>query len=348
MAENLRCMKTVTPSFQNLNKAEHGGRGSKPLVPANKKFREYLDFSASLNPYAPALDWNIPPENIRRYPDDDYTILKEVIARHHHRDPEEICVGNGSAEIIRTLCHTLVRPGTRVHIPPHTFSEYALSARLAGGDIVHSTGAQADISFICNPDNPSGILKPRTEIHELLKIIANSDGLLCLDEAFIDLADPEQSVADIRHSSLFIMKSLTKTFSMAGVRFGYGIGTPDLIAAMEVMRPPWTVNAFAEAMAIQSFECHHELEISRQYIRQERDRIMKRCTELGFTHSPATANYILFDTGGSASELTQKMQDLGVLIRDCSSFGLPSCVRVAVRKHDENDILLEAFAQCLL
>ncbi|PKL60247.1 MAG: hypothetical protein CVV33_03655 [Methanomicrobiales archaeon HGW-Methanomicrobiales-4] len=337
----------MTPRFQNLHKAEHGGKGSALTNPAGEKSGAFLDFSANLNPCAPELDWKIPLENIRRYPDDDYPILKAVIARHHNRSPEEICVGNGSAEIIRTLCHTLIRPGATVQISPHTFSEYALSARLAGGEVIHSTGAQAELSFFCNPDNPSGILMPRKDILEKLELISGFDGIFCVDEAFIDLADPNQSVADLKHPSLFVLRSLTKSFSMAGARFGYGIGSPALIAAMEVMRPPWTVNAFAEAMAIQAIECSDELEKSRQYIRTERERIIRHCVELGLTPSPATANYILFDTGGSSTELTLKMQEQLILIRDCTSFGLPSCVRVAVRRSEENDILMEAFTKCL-
>jgi threonine-phosphate decarboxylase len=330
-----------------LHKAEHGGRGSLPGNVIGTKPGPFLDFSVNLNPYPPVLEWEISPDNIRRYPDDEYTILKEVIARHHNRRPEEICVGNGSAEIIRTLCHTLVRPGTTVYIPPHTFSEYALSAALAGAEIIHTQKAQVELSFLCNPDNPSGILTPRKKIMELIDNPAGFDGKICIDEAFIDLADPAESMSDFRHPSVFVLRSLTKSYSMAGVRFGYGIGTPDLITAMEVMRPPWTVNAFAEAMAIQAFERYSELENSRKFIRQERERMIQRCTELGLTPSPSAANYILLDTKRSGTDLTVKMREHAIVIRDCTSFGLPSCVRIAVRTHEENNMLLEAFEKCL-
>lgn len=335
----------MTVRFLQIRKAEHGGRRE---AEGQHNEGRVLDYSASLNPIPPVLTHNISSEAMRRYPDDYYSTLKEVIARHHHRSPEEICVGNGSVEVIRTLCHTILKPGNTAYVPLHTFSEYALSACLAGAEISGDPEAHADISFLCNPDNPSGILSTRNEVvRRLEQVTTAGGGILCVDEAFIDLADPTESVSDIRDSHLFVLRSLTKSFSMAGVRFGYGIGEPELIEAMEVMRPPWTVNAFAEAMAIQAFSRYQDLEKSRQYIRDERDRVSRRCTELGLIPSQSSANYLLLDVGMSGTDLTAAMRRHRIIIRDCTSFGLPSCVRVAIQKKEENDLLLEALAHCL-
>lgn len=338
--------------IQGIKKAEHGGLGSTGEFATSA---EYIDFSASLNPVPPSLNWNINQESIVRYPDDSYAELKEVIARHHHRKPEEICVGNGSVEIIRTLCHTLLGLGTTTYIPPHTFSEYALSARLARSEITHDPRARVDLSFVCNPDNPSGILLLREQVLTTLQDrnsdanggIYSENSIFCVDEAFIDLADPDQSVADYVHPNLVILRSLTKSFSMAGVRFGYCIGDPALIEAMETMRPPWSVNAFAEAMAREAFSQYDQLDFSRAYIKGERERISARCAELGLVSSPAHANYILLKTTAGARMLTECMKRQGILVRDCTSFGLPDHIRVAVRRTEENDKLLQAFERCL-
>jgi len=334
----------VTVRFPGLNKAVHGGRGA---TREEHRKREALDFSSSLNPLPPQLNQDVSLDSIREYPDDQYTSLKEVIAHHHGRSPEEICVGNGSVEVIRTLCHTVLKHGSVVEIPSHTFSEYALSARLAGAEVTEKTGAQIDLSFTCNPDNPSGILSSREIVIEHLTDVKTRGGILCVDEAFIDLADPIQSVSDIRDPDLFVLCSLTKSFSMAGVRFGYGIGDPGLIAAMEVMRPPWTINAFAEAMAMQAFEKFPDLELSRRYIADERNRICREAIRLGLTPSEASANYVLLETGKDVAGLTIAMMNQGILVRDCTSFGLPTRIRVAVRERKENDRLLEALTFCL-
>ncbi len=334
----------MTVRFPELNKAVHGGRGASGEGHGDG---ELLDFSTSLNPLPPQLSRDVSVNAIRDYPDDQYIHLKEIIARHHGRSPEEICLGNGSVEVIRTLCHTVLKQGSVAEIPPHTFSEYALSARLAGAEVSEKKGAQIDLSFMCNPDNPSGILSRREEVVEHLTDVKTRGGILCVDEAFIDLADPTQSVSDIVDPALFILCSLTKSFSMAGVRFGYGIGDPGLIAAMEVMRPPWTINAFAETMALQAFEMFSDLERSRRYIADERGRICREAVRLGLTPSEASANYVLLETGRDVAGLTQAMMNQGILVRDCTSFGLPTCIRVAVRERDANDRLLEALSFCL-
>ncbi|HWQ67621.1 MAG TPA: histidinol-phosphate transaminase [Methanospirillum sp.] len=327
-----------------IQKAKHGGT-SLPGLAKNKL--PLLDFSVNLNPCAPCLNTHIDRTDTESYPDDEYQNLKAVIARHHGRNPDEITVGNGSVEVIRTLCHTLLTPGDVVHVPPHTFSEYALSARLAGAAITSSHKDHMALSFRCNPDNPSGVLEPADQIRKMLDICAKKNCILCVDEAFIDLADPNQSVSQINHPHLFVLRSMTKSFSMAGMRFGYGIGDPKLIAAMEVMRPPWSVNALAEKMAVEAFSRYNELESSREYIRLERERMLHYCRELNLSCSDASANYILLNTGRDAEALTQKLMTYNIRVRDCTSFGLPTSIRVAVRTKEENSRILEALKDCL-
>lgn len=330
--------------FPCLNKAIHGGKGG--AIKSQQK-KQVFDYSTSLNPIPPKLTWNISVDAIRDYPDDQYSHLKETIAHHHGRKPQEICLGNGSAEVIRTLCHTMLNAGSLVEVSPHTFSEYALSAKLAGAKVKEKSSARVDLSFVCNPDNPSGILTSRDEILEQLNDVKERGGILCVDEAFIDLADPCESVSNVQDSGLFVLCSLTKSFSMAGVRFGYGIGDPDLIAAMEVMRPPWTINAFAEAMALQAFDHFTDLELSRTYITEERTRICKEAIKLGLSPSQASANYVLLNIGRDSKEFTTAMLNQGILVRDCTSFGLPTSIRVAIRDHETNNRLLEALSFCL-
>ena len=318
-------------------KAVHGGRGRY----INKTCSELLDFSASINPYPPILDLSIPHDAVIQYPDDEYQILKKTIADYHHCSPENITVGNGSVEVIRTLCHTLLSPGKSAYIPKHTFAEYAMSVKLTGAH-VNTTEEEADIIFLCNPDNPSGLLLSKEEV---LKRIPDQKGrprLLCVDEAFIDLADPNESVAGLIQTGLFVLRSLTKSFAVPGIRFGYGIGTPDLIAAMEVMRPPWTVNALAESVVLQAFSKYPDLAHSRKMISDERKRLIPAIEDHGWRCMKGTANYLLIDTGGNASEIASKFAEYTIIVRDCTSFDLPAHIRIAIRTPEENNRLLAA------
>lgn len=317
-------------------KAVHGGRGRY----INKKGCELLDFSASINPHPPSLDLSIPHDAVSQYPDDEYQVLKETIADYHHCSPENITVGNGSVEVIRTLCHTLLAPGKSAYIQKHTFAEYALSVNLTGAQ-VKSSEEEVDLIFLCNPDNPSGVLLTKEQV---LKRIPDQNGrsqLLCVDEAFIDLADPHESVAGLIEPGLFVLRSLTKSFAVPGIRFGYGIGTPDLISAMEVMRPPWTVNALAESVVLQAFSKYQDLAYSRKMIADERSRLISAIEGHGWRCIKGAANYLLIDTGSNASEITAKFESYNIIVRDCTSFDLPTHIRIAIRTAEENNRLLQ-------
>ena len=93
-------------------------------------------------------------------------------------------------------------------------------------------------------------------------------GCSFVDEAFIELADPRESLVDVREQPLFVLRSLTKSFAVPGIRFGYGFGDPDLIAKIETARPPWSVNAYAESFALEAFLHLDELETARAYIQK--------------------------------------------------------------------------------
>jgi len=324
-------------------KVVHGGCGKRQH---EKTQKNVLDFSASTNPFPPNIPWTCDAFYLEHYPDDNYSALKEIIAKTFHRNLDEICVGNGSIELIRVFCHVAFRQFRTFFTETPTFGEYEYSAHLAGGKRV--TGrTDADIRFICNPNNPTGTLREKDAMLSLVHEAELCKGILCADEAFIELADPAQSLADVRNEHCIVLRSLTKCFSVPGIRFGYGFGDPGLIAQIEAMRPPWSVNAYAEAFAIQAFSYYPELEQSRKFIGRERDWLYEHLSALGLRPLPSSANFLLIDTGQPAGELVKKLQNVDILVRDCTSFGLPTTIRIAVRTRDENRSLLEALSLCL-
>ena len=203
--------------FKSELRAVHGGRG-KYLTGIEK---ELLDFSANINPYPPKLDLAIPDDALTRYPDDDYLLLKEAIARHHGCKPENITVGNGSVEVIRTLCHTVLDKGQKYLVPDHTFAEYELSARLAGAERTNDY-KEASLSFICNPDNPSGILLQKQEILSRLSRIPGITKIIfsVLMRPLSTLQTP--LIRYLAQKSWSLSFDPDENFAIAGVRFGYG------------------------------------------------------------------------------------------------------------------------------
>ncbi|HZD43810.1 MAG TPA: histidinol-phosphate transaminase, partial [Methanomicrobiales archaeon] len=200
---------------------------------------------------------------------------------------------------------------------------------------------------LCNPNNPTGELVRRADALTLLHDISSKGGMLFLDEAFIDLSNPDESLGDVVEPALFVARSLTKSFAIPGLRFGYGFGDEDLVERMETLRLPWTVNAVAEAYALQAFKVYGELARSRRLIAEEREYLTRGLSEMALRCSPSEANYLLVNLPVRASMLQERLLAKGILVRDCTSFGLPDAIRVAVRTHEENSRLLEAIRECL-
>lgn len=324
-------------------KAVHGGK--------IQEFRhrtglEFLDVSASMNPYVPEVSCDFSKVDLSTYPDDTYATLKESIGSIYSRNPEEICVGNGSAELIRTYCHTVLSPGDIARIDPPTFAEYRLSAELAGARVIPRADRPA-AQFICNPNNPTGILQTRSQITAALDNCIDTGSRLFIDEAFMELTEPQHSVTDLRSDALFVMRSLTKCFSVPGLRFGYGFGDPDLIEKIETARTPWTVNTFAEQYALEAFRHYHELQSSAKKITAERLWYYHKLDELGLTYSNSSTNYILIDLKRNATTFCEALMKKSILVRDCTSFGLPNSIRVAVDTREKNQRVLEAIDACL-
>jgi len=319
----------------------HGGTGKRQLKKTQKKV---LDFSASINPYPPKFTWQCDPEFLASYPDDSYHELKERISAIFHRNPDEICVGNGSIELIRVFCSIMLRGDKRFFCESPTFGEYALSARLAGAvPADHPSGA--DVSFICNPNNPTGVLLDRQDLIQKLSAMSLHGGMLFCDEAFIGLSDHHQSLADITDPNLFVLHSLTKSFSVPGIRFGFG--SPDIVEKIEISRPPWSVNAYAEAFAMEALLHMDDLRVSRERINDEREWLYREIATLGVQCLPSSVNFILIEFNRPVSPLCDRLAERSILIRNCTSFGLPTCIRIAVKTHEENLLLVEALTECM-
>ena len=306
--------------------------------------RAVIDFSANLNPFAPQVDPDFSLDLLASYPDDRYMAVKEAISARFNRPVDEIAVGNGSIELIRVFCLATLTPRTRVRIENPTFGEYELSARLAGAHPA-SQGERAEVRFICNPNNPTGELLPREKV--LGAVEGCRGGALFVDEAFIELSDPVQSVSDVRDPALFVLRSLTKCFSVPGIRFGYAFGEPGLIRKIETIRPPWSVNSFAEQYALAAFQVFDRLESSRRKIAEERDWLIRKLSRFSLTVHPSAANFLLLTFPADVSSLCGRLLEGGILVRDCHSFGLPDSIRIAIRTRDENRMLIEVLERCL-
>ena len=273
---------------------------------------------------------------------------------------EEIVCGNGAAEVIFTLCRA-VNP-KRALIPAPTFAEYGQALASMGCeleyymltendgfvlgdsylDILHKG---LDIAFLCNPNNPTGMLIPHRLLKKILEKCRKLEILLVVDECFLDFVKEPQEYSLKRSLSgfnnLFILKAFTKRYAMAGVRLGYGLcSNRKLLEKMELCVQPWNVSTMAQAAGIQALEETEYVEKGRQLVFQEAQWLKEEMTRIGYQVFPSEANYIFFK---GPEELFDFCLRKRILIRDCSNYpGLKKgYYRVAVKRHEENIRLIE-------
>jgi len=348
-----------------LKPVVHGAKLAESAEASGKGVEELLDFSVNLNPLGmPALKKVIAGayKNIGIYPDNRYQAFKKAAADYLNLSPENIVPGNGSTELIHLFAEAVIEPGDRVVIPSPAFGEYEFQCRLFGAQVEHiDYGSIAKIKtegtkavFLCNPNNPTGKLLRRKEILKLAEKCASSETFLFVDEAFIELSDPQESIADLAEGSdfLVVLRSLTKTFAIPGLRIGFAAASPDLAKLMDNIRLPWNLNSFALAAG------EHLLANNKNYlskslalISKEREWLDSKLSAFrGFKPYASDANFILVDINEfamSSEELAERMLKHGIIIRDCASFGLENHIRVAVRKRSENLKLIRAFSKVI-
>jgi threonine-phosphate decarboxylase len=358
-------LDNIRRGFANVNECYHGGRikeASRDLgVPI-------IDFSANINPLGP------PPlkdiinkefESISCYPDNRYKEFKDSAARFVGVGSENIVPGNGSSEIIRLFAEMTLESGDLAIIPQPTFGEYENQSRLFGANIrkvgLHNGFPilddkeieEAKAVFLCNPNNPTGHLLSKNDVTKLAKQCDQCETFMLLDEAFIELSDHEQSIAQlaVELDYLIVMRSLTKSFGVPGLRLGFAVSNCKLAEIMNRSRIPWSISSLAAAVAPYLFGQTDYLDKSRAIIKEELNWLSEAIRSLGLEPLASNVNYILVDleaVGMDSDELAKRMESLGVLIRDCQSFGLGKrFVRVAVKRRDENLRLIAALKVAL-
>lgn len=322
---------------------------------------DILDFSVSSNPFgpAPAVKRAFARTRLDRYPDSSSGALRTALAEALGVSPESILIGSGSMEIIRLLTLAYVSAGDPVLIPEPTFGEYEIAARIMGARIIRSRATEesgfrlqaADIlarirenrpkiAFLCQPNNPTGQYWSKSEVESILR--ADPDTLIALDEAYIAFAEnPWNSLRLLSCRNLLIVRSLTKDHALAGLRIGFAVGDPGLIRTLRRVCPPWNVNVPAQQAALAAVRETVYVERCREQVLRARDYLMDALRERGFPVLPTEAHFFLVKVGNGAV-FRRNLLRRGMMVRDCTSFGLPDHIRIAPRTLPECRKLIEA------
>jgi threonine-phosphate decarboxylase len=332
-----------------------------------------MDFSSNINPYGISkfvlreIKKNI-LQTSHTYPDPKCTLLKKSISEYIHCDIDQnwITVGNGATEIIHNFVRSMC--SKKSIIPSPTFCEYELASKRCGMSIDYiplSKKLHFDPDLIiekvkknpnsliclCNPNNPTGLVDTNA-IEKILSSIDNSKTILMIDESFIEFLseiEKKSMISRIKEfENLTVLRSMTKSYGLAGLRLGYFIANPIITQRLKSYQIAWNVNGIAQIAGIAALNDQDYLLKTRKAIQKEREYMYSKIN-LKKTNVKALRSYVNFfliklKKVDSISYQKILLKYYGILVRDCSTFGGLSnqFIRVAVRKHEENIKLLKA------
>ncbi len=344
----------------------HGGFDYAELKALGINSDEVLDFSVSTNPFMPppGIREAISAAPIERYPDSQANLLREKLAAKLGTNVENILAGSGTTELIRLIVSSYFRRNDRILILEPTYGEYETACRLGGTGIIKYRAKENDgfaynveeITgicrrrkpcgvFICNPNNPTGRYLQRNDIGKITE--AMQDGLVIIDEAYVPFVEKRWDSLDlIKHSNVIIMHSMTKDYGLPGLRLGYALANREIIDSLRPAVPPWNVNAAAQQAGITVLEKDDYLEESLQKTREAKEYLVGAISQLGLKALPSDTHYFLIKVG-NATSLRKSLLARGMLVRDCSSFGLKKYIRVSPRTMPECRRLVAALSNVI-
>ncbi len=342
------------------------------------KKEDITSFSANVNPLgiSGALKTTLGEhlDAITRYPDREYTKLRQCIAAYTGARMENIVVGNGSTELISLFIQTN-RPKKALILGP-TYSEYERDIALGGGvslyyplreehqfrinveDLCGHLHEGLDLLVLCNPNNPTSSAITNSDMRRICDVCLQYGIFVMVDETYVEFAPNEAQVTSVQltnyYNNLIILRGVSKFFAAPGLRLGYAVtGNQDLIREMNTLKDPWTINSLAEIAGQVMFQDQAYIQATKELITKERDRLFDvlSASSQVQVYRPS-ANFLLMKIlkeEVDAARLFEHCIKKGLMIRDCSTFPFlhAGFVRFCIMLPEQNDRLLAAFRELL-
>ena len=301
---------------------------------------------------------------VHLYPDGNAFYLKQPLAAKLRVSPANLILGNGSNEVIELLGHALLGPGAEVVVSQYCFAVYPIVTALFGAKLVvvparnyaHDLDAMlaaitphTRIVFVANPNNPTGTVAPPEALARFVNAVP-PNVLIALDEAYFEFLDnPLDFVPDIQSgqkTNLILLRTFSKIYGLAGTRIGYGIGDPDLIAALEKIRQPFNINSIAQAAALAALEDTKHVTKTRKINARGLKFYAKAFKQMKLEFIPSSANFILVKVGDGQRVFTE-LQKQGVIVRPMGGYQLPEWIRISIGTPRENERCVAALKAVL-
>ncbi len=296
--------------------------------------------------------------NLRKYPDPVASVFRAAAADVLGTRPERVLCGNGSDDLLNIAMRSICAGGDVVAFPWPTYSLYPVLARIQGARVIQvdfpddyslpsalsSTGAR--LTLLCNPNAPSGTLVPPARIGELAAAL---QGVLLVDEAYVDFAEEDCLDLVDAHDNVVVTRTLSKSYALAGLRFGYAVAQEHLIRGLMKVKDSYNVDALAIAGATAAIRDRDWLRRTVQRINETRARLTQELERMGFRCWPSQTNFVLarVPAGTDAARVHQMLFERKVLVRYFDQPRLNDCLRISVGSPADTEALLKAMEQII-
>ncbi|MBP1684860.1 MAG: histidinol-phosphate aminotransferase [Deltaproteobacteria bacterium] len=319
--------------------------------------RRYVKLNTNENPYPPsprvvAAVRAAANEDLRLYPDPSANALRDCAASVYAVGRDNVLVGNGSDELLNLLVRACVGPGDRVVFPYPTYSLYDTLVTLQEGEIVHLpyppdfslpptlAAAGGRITFVCHPNSPSGTAVAIESIRALAHEVT---GLLVVDEAYVDFAEATALPLIHEFDHVIVLRTFSKSFSLAGMRIGLAFGAPSVIAELMKVKDSYNVSRLSLVAATAALQDYQWMQANAARIRRTRAELIRALRERAFAVLPSQSNFVLARRPGQDLEgLYLALKAKGVLVRYFPTPVLRDALRITVGTDDEITALLHA------
>lgn len=300
-------------------------------------------------------------EHLHLYPDPSNLDLRGALARKFDLDPDCILVHHGGEAAMDLVAQACISERDEVLMPVPTFPFFPICARTMNARqrtvpmrdqhfdipaLLAALTAQTKVLYIANPNNPTGTVLNQTEFDTLLAALG-PDQLLLHDEAYFEFADPDSrpdSLEAVRQGkNVVVLRSFSKAYGLAGLRVGYLVANPTLIEKMRSVRVTFAPNRLGQAAALAAVLDEQHLADTVTTVLQGRAYLATALTELGVSYWPSQGNFLLFDPGLPASQVTEGLMAEGIIVRP----SVQNHLRVTVGLPEHNRAFISALAKVL-
>ncbi len=314
------------------------------------------------NPYPPSpkvmkVLSEIGSEQLRRYPDPTGSAFREAAAEVNGIGPDYIMCCNGGDELLRIAFQAFCDENRPVAYPVPTYSLYPVLAELQNCKAIEIpfdnefnlpaklAASAAGLTVVCNPNAPNGSF---INVDELASLADEARGVLLIDEAYVDFAEKNCTALVKDFDNVIILRSTSKGYSLAGLRFGYAIAQPDLIAGLVKVKDSYNVDVVAIAAATAAIRDQNYFQKTVEKVKAERTRLTGQLRNLGFDVPDSSANFILAECKNSkAVEVYKKLTQRNIFIRYFAYPELKDKLRITIGTAEQNDTLLLALKEIL-